>query len=211
MWLSPAVLSQTCSRPEKNPLNPVLICVCASSTKKSFPSNGHCNILWTSGICCRGTNEPPERVAIPCSGFDCLQCIAALGESSPSVPQFPHRARDLFPPGSEFHWNTGPLRNPFQAAPSLFQQSVHKWEGLSKVPLVAMGSSGGGSSAPKLRLSITIRSLRARGKILGLQIFAAFPAKHWRSPAFQSLEILGIFFFFRVAGVVGLFASPGNF
>lgn len=87
------------------------------------------------------------------------------------------------------------LRNPFQAAPSLFQQSVHKWEGLSKVPLVAMGGSGGGSSAPKLRLSITIRSLRARGKILGLQIFAAFPAKYWRSPALQSLEILGGFFF----------------
>lgn len=87
------------------------------------------------------------------------------------------------------------LRNPFQAAPSLFQQSVHRWEGLSKVPLVAVGG-GGGSSAPKLRLSITIRALRARGKILGLQIFAVFPAKHWRSPAFQSLETLGIFFFF---------------
>lgn len=109
LWLSPAMLSQTCSRPEKNPLNPVLICVCASSTKKSFPSNGHCSILLTSGICCRGTNEPSERVGISCSGFDCLQCMAALGESSLSVPQFPHRARDLFPPGSEFHWNTRPL------------------------------------------------------------------------------------------------------
>lgn len=48
----------------------------------------------------RGWKFLTERVKIPHSGFECLKGIAALGESSLTMSQFPHRARNLFPPNS---------------------------------------------------------------------------------------------------------------
>lgn len=105
--------------------------------------------------------------------------------------------------------NSTRLQESFQ-----FHHYSSKWEGLSKVPLVATGGGCGcGSSAPKIEI------INHNLVIIGLQVnpwpgniccFSSKILKISSTSEFGIIECFGVFLF-RSVEMFGLFASAGDF